>query len=183
MRNKKILILFSIAMVFFLTMPSMSFAAQKKKIEKNSSMSEITISIKAAVEQIEGDIIKEKQRQERGKNIVECAKQYVGNPYVWGGNSLTHGVDCSGFTQQIFLKFDVSLPRTAAAQSTGGERVSESDMQPGDLVFYSNGSRVSHVAMYCGEGMIVHAANRRSGIKISKYNYSRPYCIKRYWNY
>ncbi len=140
-------------------------------------------NIKKIQEEIQKAKEAEEKRLRRGKDIVECAKQYVGNPYVWGGNSLTNGVDCSGFTQQIFLKFDVSLPRTAAAQSTGGDGVSESDMQPGDLVFYSNGSRVSHVAIYCGEGMIVHAANRRSGIKISKYNYSRPYCIKRYWNY
>lgn len=100
---------------------------------------------------------------------------------MWGGTSLTNGTDCSGFTQSVFAYFGISLPRTAAAQASGGVRISENAMKPGDLVFYSNGSRISHVAIYYGDGKIIHASNRRDGIKISKYNYQRPAFIKRYW--
>lgn len=116
--------------------------------------------------------------------IVEYALKFVGNPYVYGGTSLTNGADCSGFVQSIYEDFGYSLPRTSSQQaSSAGVEVSVSDMQPGDLVFYaySNG-RVHHVAMYIGDGRIVHAASTRQGIITSKYNYNDVYCVRRIVN-
>jgi uncharacterized protein YgiM (DUF1202 family) len=107
--------------------------------------------------------------------LVEYAKQFVGNPYVWGGTSLTKGADCSGFVLSVFKKFGVSLPHSSAAQSKLGTKISASDLQPGDLVFYGNSSgSVNHVAIYIGGGQVIHASSPKSGIKISKYNYRTP---------
>lgn len=116
-----------------------------------------------------------------GSYIVDYAKQYVGNPYVYGGNSLTNGVDCSGFTQQVFGDNGISLARTAADQSQGGQNVSMDDLQAGDLLFYDNGGYVGHVAIYCGDGTVVHASNEETGITISDANYRTPVSAKRYW--
>ena len=106
--------------------------------------------------------------------VVAYAKQFIGNPYVWGGTSLTNGADCSGFVQSIFKKYGVSLPRTSSAQSTVGSKVSLSEAQPGDLVFYAKNGRVNHVAIYIGDGQIVHASNERNGIRTSVWNYRSP---------
>ncbi|HJA94032.1 MAG TPA: C40 family peptidase [Candidatus Eisenbergiella merdipullorum] len=111
--------------------------------------------------------------------LVNYAKQFLGNPYVWGGTSLTKGADCSGFVQSVFKNYGVSLPRTSAAQSTVGTKVSLSEAQPGDLVFYANNGRVNHVAIYIGNGQVIHASNPRSGIKISNASYRTPYAVKR----
>ena len=116
-----------------------------------------------------------------GSYIVNYAKQYVGNPYVYGGNSLTNGVDCSGFTQQVFGDNGITLARTAADQSQGGQDVSMDDLQAGDLLFYDNGGYVGHVAIYCGDGTVVHASNEETGITISDANYRTPVSAKRYW--
>ncbi len=109
-----------------------------------------------------------------GASAASYACQFVGNSYVWGGTSLTNGADCSGFTMSVYAQFGVSLPHNAAAQSSCGTEVSLSAIQPGDLLFYSNGGGISHVAMYIGNGMVVHAASTRDGIKISSYNYNAP---------
>ena len=109
-----------------------------------------------------------------GVDLVNYALQFVGNPYVWGGTSLTNGADCSGFVLSIYAQFGYSLPHSAAAQSGYGVEVSLSDLQPGDLLFYSNGSGIGHVAIYAGGGMVVHASNKRDGIKTSNYNYRTP---------
>ena len=95
-------------------------------------------------------------------SIVDYATQFVGNPYVWGGTSLTGGADCSGFTQSVYAKFGYSLPRTSYEQQNWGTEVSYADAQPGDLICYGG-----HVAIYMGNGQIVHASNSRDGIKIS----------------
>lgn len=111
------------------------------------------------------------------KNIVNYALQFVGYPYVHGGNSLTKGTDCSGFTKLIYKKFGYNLARTPGGQIPNGKCISRSELQPGDLVFYMNssGTRVGHVAMYIGNNKIVHASNRRDGIKISNMNYRSYY--------
>ncbi|HIR76006.1 MAG TPA: C40 family peptidase [Candidatus Choladousia intestinipullorum] len=116
-----------------------------------------------------------------GQQIVDYAMQFVGNPYVWGGTSLTEGADCSGFTQSVFANFGIGLARVAADQSYGGTAVDISSIQPGDLLFYSDGSSISHVAIYAGNGTIVHASNPESGITTSAYNYSTPVAARRYW--
>ena len=114
-----------------------------------------------------------------GQAIADYACQFVGNPYVWGGTSLTNGADCSGFTMSVFANFSISLPHNAASQSGYGTAVSADTLQAGDLVFYSDGSGISHVAIYIGGGQIVHAANSTSGIIISSMYYDTPTCYRR----
>lgn len=108
-----------------------------------------------------------------GVEIAQYALQFVGNPYVYGGNSLTKGTDCSGFVQLIYKHFNIELPRTSGNQATVGEKVSCSlgSLKPGDLIFYDH--PVSHVAMYIGNGKIVHAKSAKTGIVTDKYNYSK----------
>ena len=108
--------------------------------------------------------------------IVAYAKQFVGNPYVYGGTSLTNGTDCSGFTQGVYAHFGISISRTSRAQANNGTRISVSDLQPGDLIFYASGGSIYHVAMYIGGGQIIHAIDEAHGIGISSLNTSRVYC-------
>ena len=110
--------------------------------------------------------------------IVNYAMKFLGNPYVWGGTSLTRGADCSGFTMSVMKNFGISLPHYSGSQANSGTRIKSSQMKPGDLIFYgSSRGRINHVAMYIGNGQIIHAASRRSGIKISTWNYRTPVCI------
>ena len=99
---------------------------------------------------------------EFGRNVADYALQFVGNPYVYGGTSLTGGTDCSGYTQSVYRHFGVSIPRTSGEQAGFGREIPYEDMEPGDLVCYSG-----HVAMYIGGGRIVHASSRKEGIKVS----------------
>lgn len=106
--------------------------------------------------------------------IVSYALKFVGNPYVYGGTSLTNGADCSGFTQSVFADNGISISRTSRTQANGGRAVSLDSIQPGDLLFYSNGSTINHVALYIGNNQVVHASNERTGIKISNAYYRTP---------
>lgn len=108
--------------------------------------------------------------------------QFVGNRYVWGGTSLTNGIDCSGFTMQVYARYGVGLPHHAASQPAYGKRISASEAKPGDLFFYGSGSSISHVGIYIGNGQIVHASNARTGIKISNAYYRTPICVISYLN-
>ena len=116
-----------------------------------------------------------------GQQIASYAVQFVGNPYVYGGTSLTNGADCSGFVQSVFANFGIGLSRTAASQAPGGTSVSLDSLQAGDLLFYSSSGSIDHVALYIGGGQIVHAANSASGIIISNAYYSTPVAARRYW--
>ena len=116
-----------------------------------------------------------------GQQIADYAVQFVGNPYVWGGTSLTNGADCSGFTLSVFANFGIGLSRTAESQSYGGTSVDFGSLQPGDLLFYNSTGSIDHVAIYIGGGQIVHAANSRKGIIISDAYYQTPVCARRYW--
>lgn len=113
--------------------------------------------------------------------IVSYALQFVGNPYVYGGNSLTNGTDCSGFVNLIYKEFGYSLTRRASLQYNDGRRISVDELQPGDLIFYPepyDPNDIGHVAMYIGNGQVVHASSARTGIKISSYNYRTIYgCV------
>ncbi len=135
-----------------------------------------------------------------GTQIANFAIQYVGNPYVYGGTSLTNGADCSGFVQTVFAHFGYTLLRTADEQMKGPSSsqisagytkgvsisVSLDALQPGDLLFYGTSSYASHVAIYIGDGQIVHASNSQpypaGGIKISNWNYQTPVKAMRYWS-
>lgn len=112
------------------------------------------------------------------QSVVNYALQFVGNPYVYGGTSLTNGTDCSGFTQSVLANFGISISRTAASQSGGGTAVDMSNLQPGDLLFYDNGSGIGHVSMYIGNGQVVHASNEQTGIIVSSVDY-RTACAAR----
>lgn len=113
-----------------------------------------------------------------GEDIVSYALQFVGNPYVWGGESLLNGTDCSGFVKGVYNKFDITLPRTSEEQRTSGYQVCEGwneDLaQKGDLICYDG-----HIAIYIGNGKIVHAANSREGIIVSNADYRKVLCIRR----
>lgn len=107
--------------------------------------------------------------------LCEYAKQFVGNPYVWGGTSLTKGADCSGFVLSVYKKFGVKLPHYSGSQANSGTKISYDELQAGDLIFYANSSgTINHVAIYLGGGQVIHASSPKSGIKISKYNYRTP---------
>ncbi|NLK99750.1 MAG: SH3 domain-containing protein [Clostridiales bacterium] len=144
-----------------------------------------------SIEEEQERIKLEKERQEsqerkqvssRRQQIVNYALRFNGNPYVWGGTSLTRGADCSGFVQSVLKNFGIYVPRTSRAQSRGGRRVSMDKIQPGDLIFYRKNGVVNHVAMYIGNGKVIGAASRKEGIKIKNYNYRTPYKAVSYIN-
>lgn len=113
-------------------------------------------------------------------DLVEYAKQFLGNPYVWGGTSLTKGADCSGFVLSVFKNYGIKLSHSSRAQANEGTKISTSDLKPGDLVFYANSSgTINHVAIYIGGGQVIHASSPKTGIKISTYNYRTPVkCVR-----
>lgn len=114
-----------------------------------------------------------------GSAIASYGLKFVGNPYVYGGSSLTHGTDCSGFTMSVFRKFGISLPRTSSEQSRVGKKISPSSARAGDLIFYASGGRVNHVALCIGGGRVVHASNPRTGITTSNMYYRKPHSARR----
>lgn len=111
--------------------------------------------------------------------VVDYATQFVGNPYVWGGTSLTNGADCSGFVMSVMANYGVGLPHSSAAQANCGTRVGLDELKPGDLIFYGSGRRIGHVAIYIGNGQICHASNKRTGITVSNMYYRSPICATR----
>ncbi len=110
----------------------------------------------------------------KGQDIAKFACQYIGNPYVAGGTSLTNGADCSGFVQSVYKNFGISLPRSSYAQSGVGKGVSYSEAQPGDVIYYGG-----HVGIYIGNGQIVHASTERTGIKITSATYRSIITVRR----
>ena len=113
-------------------------------------------------------------------DLVEYAKQFIGNPYVWGGTSLTKGADCSGFVLSVFKKYGITLSHSSRAQANEGTKISASELKPGDLVFYGNGKgNNNNVAIYIGGGQVIHASSPKTGIKISSYKYRTPVkCVR-----
>lgn len=115
-------------------------------------------------------------------DLCQYALQFVGNRYVWGGTSLTKGADCSGFVLSVFKNYGISLPHSSRAQANMGKKISLGEAKPGDLVFYGNGKRINHVAIYLGGGRVVHASNPRTGIRTSGVNYRTPVKVVRIIN-
>lgn len=116
----------------------------------------------------------------KGQNIANFALNFVGNPYVWGGTSLTRGCDCSGFAMSVYANFGIGLNRTSRAQASNGYAVGMNELQAGDLIFYAaNGRSISHVAIYIGGGKVVHASTPRTGIIVSSVYHQSPYCARR----
>lgn len=108
-------------------------------------------------------------------DLCQYAKEFIGNPYVWGGTSLTKGADCSGFVMTIFKKYGVRLPHSSRAQANCGTTIKVSEAKPGDLIFYGKGKTINHVAIYIGNGQVVHASSPKTGIRISNVSYRSPF--------
>ena len=117
---------------------------------------------------------KQAELQAKGQAVVEYAKQFLGNPYVYGGTSLTNGTDCSGFVRAIYAHFGISMPRSSYYMRNSGYEVSYSEMMPGDVVCYSG-----HVGIYAGNGKIVNAIDESRGIGMSNVNYTKIITIRR----
>ena len=167
----------------------MQLASAKEKAEAYKKEMEIQAEIMRKEEEERKRLEEEKKKQEaanggnnntevpsnpRAQEIVDYALQFVGNPYVWGGNSLTNGCDCSGFVQQVFKAYGYSTPRVSRDMARTYSRVSASEAKAGDLVFYHDlrTGVVDHVAIYIGNGKIIHANN---GVEISNVNYRTVY--------
>lgn len=116
-----------------------------------------------------------------GEEIVDYGKQFIGTPYVWGGNDLKTGVDCSGLTKEVYETFDIGISRVAASQIKDGKPISKSDLMPGDLVFFDTTTtregRISHVGIYAGGDMFLHA-DCTYGVMLS--NLNSPYYLRNY---
>lgn len=111
--------------------------------------------------------------------LCEYAKQFIGNPYVWGGVSLTKGADCSGFVLSVYAKYGIGLPHSSRAQANMGTTINMSEAKPGDLVFYAKGGRINHVAIYIGGGQVCHASSPKTGIRVSSAYYRTPVKVVR----
>ncbi|MDF2909048.1 MAG: hypothetical protein K0R34_4369 [Herbinix sp.] len=152
---------------------SLSQASDNNKSSKNNQKS---TTISNQVDENTSDSSSIRSR------IVEYALRFKGNPYVWGGTSLTKGADCSGFTQSVFRDNGISIPRTSRTQAINGRRISIDEMQPGDLIFYAKNGTINHVGIYIGNGKIIAASSPETGIKISNYIYRQPYRVVSYIN-
>lgn len=155
---------------------------QKLKVQKNiaaerRASAERAKKIAAMVEESNRKV--EQKRVAERKVLVNFALQFEGNPYVYGGTSLTNGADCSGFVMSVFREFGYDLPRVAAAQYESSQKKDISQLETGDLVFYGAGG-INHVALYIGDGKVVHALNSNKGIVITDYNYDTPVGVGTY---
>lgn len=147
--------------------------AELKKIEeaeRRRTAANGSYTVSASI----SDIINGASGSDLGKQIARYGCQYIGNPYVLGGTSLTNGADCSGFTYRIYSNFGYTIPRTSYQQRSAGTEVSYENAQPGDLICYEG-----HVAMYIGGGYIVHASNVKTGIKVSRATYKKILSVRR----
>lgn len=149
-------------------------ASEQAEQDKTAALEAIQQTVEDARKKAEEEA--EAQRVAKRQAVVDFALQFEGNPYVYGGTSLTNGADCSGFVMSVFANFGYSLPRVAADQCAASTKKDISQIEPGDLVFYGNGY-VDHVALYIGDGKIIHASGAATGIKISNYDYEQPAAI------
>ena len=149
---------------------------------KNQSEAALT-KVESAMEEANAAaeaFIEKQSMQNLRQSVVDYALSFVGGRYVYGGNDPHTGVDCSGFTMQVYAKYGVYLPHSSRAQPGCGRRISASEAQPGDLFFYGSGGSINHVAIYIGGGQVVLASNHRDGIKISNAYYRTPICVVSY---
>ena len=145
-----------------------------EEARKNSSSNSTSYTPTAAAQAFDVSMIDKASGSSKGKEIAKFACPFIGNPYVAGGTSLTNGADCSGFTQSVYKNFGYKIPRNSSAQRATGREVSLGEAEPGDIVCYPG-----HVAIYIGNGMIVHASTERTGIKVSNVNYRPVLSVQR----
>ncbi len=145
-----------------------------KNNSSNSSNSTTTTPPASGTAAVNKDAIMAAKGGAKGKEVAVFACGFVGNPYVAGGTSLTNGADCSGFTQSVYKSFGYSIPRSSTSQRSAGREVSYADAEPGDIICYPG-----HVAIYIGNGKIVHASSAKTGIKISNALYREILCVRR----
>lgn len=146
-------------------------------LEEAIALAEVTEAYACGpgVEIAEAEVEAEEAEAELRQYVIDYALQFVGNRYVAGGNDPNTGADCSGFVKYVLQHAaGIELNRSSREQAKQGTTVSAEEMQPGDLVFYGNGSKVNHVAMYIGDGKIVHASTEKTGIKVSSWDYRSP---------
>lgn len=197
MRNKMKAILLTLAIasagtqsVTVLAAPEVVFVSETENAEGTENTEQFTDH--AAIEELrqkkeqaaeekarEKEAAKAKELEEKREELVEFALQFEGNPYVYGGTSLTNGADCSGFVMSVFKEFGYELPRVAAAQFESSDQKSIDEIEPGDLLFYGDYG-IDHVALYIGDEKIIHASTSATGIKISDYNYREPVGVGNY---
>ena len=164
--------------------------SKKESVKKETKTTKKTTTAKKTVSKVTQKTVKSsityapaKYNAVTGNAIVEYAKRYLGLRYVSGGYSLTSGTDCSGFTKLIYKEFGVNLSRVVSGQVKSGTYVSKGDLQKGDLVFYSSGgSKATHVAIYVGNGSVIHESNHRDGVKYSSVNMMRYITARRVIN-
>ena len=142
-------------------------------VSRKSEEAQMTQEVQENIQQMETTEVSA-QPASNGQAIVDYACQFIGNPYVWGGTSLTDGADCSGFVWRVYKDFGYSVPRTSYSFRSYGSEVSYSEAQPGDVICYAG-----HVALYIGNGQIVHASTQRTGIKITNATYKEMLTIRR----
>lgn len=142
-------------------------------VSRKSEEAQMTQEVQENVQQTETTEVSA-QPASNGQAIVDYACQFIGNPYVWGGTSLTDGADCSGFVQSVFAHFGISLPRTTYDQINAGVEVSYDQAMPGDLICYDG-----HIGIYIGNGQIVNAQNPEQGIGISPATYTTILSVRR----
>lgn len=143
------------------------------KIEANGSEGYVKLANNASLIEKTQEVVDETVTKRQ--DVVQYAMQFLGNRYVYGGNDPHTGVDCSGFTRYVLQNAaGIGMSRSSGSQAAQGRPVSAEEIQPGDLVFYGNGSRINHVGLYIGNGQIVHASTERTGIKISEWTYRQP---------
>ena len=147
---------------------------EQKELEKLQAGNTAANNGNYTVTAFDVSVIDNSTGSDLGKNIAKYGCQFIGNPYVYGGTSLTQGADCSGFTYRIYADFGYTIPRTSSAQRSCGTGVTLDTAQPGDLVCYDG-----HVGLYVGGGYIVHASTEKTGIKISKANYRKILAVRR----
>jgi cell wall-associated NlpC family hydrolase len=181
-KSAKTLIAFALAIGMTITCVSPAFASTTgTKVIKNELPWILEQEEKAVQDQMAKKAAEEaaaKEAQQKAslrQTVVDYALSFVGGRYVYGGTNPNSGVDCSGFTKYVLENAaGVSVGRTSRDQAAEGISISAEEMQPGDLLFYGSGSYISHVAMYIGNGQIVHASTERTGIKVSQWNYKTP---------
>lgn len=146
--------------------------------DKEGYVKKESVTLEEATEELEAKQQAQVDQSSARQQVVDYALQFVGGRYRYGGSDPRTGVDCSGFTRYVMQNgIGVSLNRSSTAQSTQGRAISAAEMQPGDLIFYASGKRINHVALYIGDGQIVHASTERTGILVSNWNYRAPYKI------